>query len=174
MQERHEASVTWLPFDLHPEYPPEGRPRSDLRKRYGEQVDDRMRTVFERNGLVFNPPEVTPNSRTALRLTELARDHGVHEALHDRLMDATWRAGESVGDHDVLRAHSAAVGLPADDVERVLVGEDYAERVAASTAQAMSIGINGIPGFVLDDRLLVLGAQPREAFEQAFARLAGD
>lgn len=174
MQERYDASVTWLPFDLHPEYPPEGRPRSDLRRRYGERVDDHMRAVFERNGLVFNPPEVTPNSRTALRVTELARDHGVHEALHDRLMDATWRDGESVGDHDVLRAHASAVGLPSDDVERVLAGDDYAERVAASTEQAVSIGINGIPGFVLDDRLLVLGAQPREAFEQAFAQLAGD
>jgi predicted DsbA family dithiol-disulfide isomerase len=174
MQERHDARVTWLPFDLHPEYPPEGRPRSDLRRRYGERVDDHMRAVFERNGLVFNPPEVTPNSRTALRVTELARDHGVHEALHDRLMDATWRDGESVGDHGVLRAHASAVGLPSDDVERVLAGDDYAERVAASTEQAVSIGINGIPGFVLDDRLLVLGAQPREAFEQAFAQLAGD
>lgn len=174
MQQRYDASVTWLPFDLHPEYPPEGRPRSDLRRRYGEGVDDHMRAVFKRNGLVFNPPEVTPNSRTALRVTELARDHGVHGALHDRLMDATWRDGESVGDHDVLRAHAAAVGLPSDDVERVLAGDDYAERVAASTAQAVSIGINGIPGFVLDDRLLVLGAQPREAFEQAFAQLAGD
>jgi predicted DsbA family dithiol-disulfide isomerase len=174
MQERYDASVTWLPFDLHPEYPPEGRPRSDLRRRYGEGVDDHMRAVFERNGLVFNPPEVTPNSRTALRVTELARDHGVHEALHDRLMDATWRDGESVGDHDVLRAYAAAVDLPSDDVERVLAGDDYAERVAASTTQAVSIGINGIPGFVLDDRLLVLGAQPREAFEQAFAQLARD
>jgi predicted DsbA family dithiol-disulfide isomerase len=171
MQERHAAEVTWLPFDLHPEYPPEGRPRSELRRRYGERVDDHMRAVFERNGLVFNPPEVTPNSRTALRLSELARDHGLHETLHDRLMDATWRDGESVGDHDVLRAHAAAVGLPEDDVERVLTGNEYAERVAASTAQAAAMGINGIPAFVLDDRLLVLGAQPREAFEQAFAQL---
>jgi predicted DsbA family dithiol-disulfide isomerase len=53
----------------------------------------------------------------------------------------------------------------------VLAGDDYAARVAASTEQAASIGINGIPAFLLDDRLLVLGAQPREAFEQAFARL---
>jgi predicted DsbA family dithiol-disulfide isomerase len=172
MKDRHGATVTWLPFDLHPEYPPEGRPRSELHRRFGEDVDDRMRALFERNGLVFNPPEVTPNSRTALRLSEHARDHGLHDALHDRLMDASWRDGESVGDHDVLRAQAAAVGLPSDDVERVLAGDDYAPRVAASTAQAASIGINGIPAFLLDERLLVLGAQPRETFEQAFEQLA--
>ena len=40
-----------------------------------------------------------------------------------------------------------------------------------STAQAVSIGVNGVPGFLLDRRLLVLGAQPREVFERAFAQL---
>jgi predicted DsbA family dithiol-disulfide isomerase len=173
MREQYGAAVTSLPFDLHPEYPPEGRPRAEIRRRYGEHVDERLRDVFERNGLVFNPPEVMPNSRAALRLSELARDHGLHEPFHDRLMDATWERGESVGDHDVLRAQAAAVGLPADAVDRVLAGDEYADRVAASTAQAASIGISGIPAFVLDERLLVLGAQPREAFEQAFAQLAG-
>jgi predicted DsbA family dithiol-disulfide isomerase len=42
----------------------------------------------------------------------------------------------------------------------------------ASTAEAHSLGINGIPAYVLDSRLLVLGAQPREVFEHAFAQLA--
>ena len=47
----------------------------------------------------------------------------------------------------------------------------YLERVLASTAQAHTIGVTGVPAFVLDRRLLVLGAQPRELFEQAFEQL---
>ncbi|MFN2433199.1 MAG: DsbA family protein, partial [Gemmatimonadota bacterium] len=54
----------------------------------------------------------------------------------------------------------------------VITGEAYLDRVAASTAQAQALGITGIPAFLLDRRLLVLGAQPREVFEQAFAQLA--
>ena len=50
MEERHGATVTWLPFDLHPEYPPEGRPRSELRRRFGEDVDDRMRACSSATG----------------------------------------------------------------------------------------------------------------------------
>ena len=45
-------------------------------------------------------------------------------------------------------------------------------RSAGSTAQAQQIGANGIPAWLLDRRLLVLGNQPEEAFEQAFAQLA--
>jgi len=39
--------------------------------------------------------------------------------------------------------------------------------------QAHSLGINAIPAFVLDRKLLLLGAQPRDVFERAFAQLDG-
>lgn len=169
MRERFGAAVTWLPFDLHPEYPPEGVSRADLHRRLGAGVDDHMRAVFERNGLVWNAPDVIPNSRNALRLSELARDEGLHESFHDRVMDAHWAEGADVGDANVLRALAREVGLDEAAVDRVLAGDDYAERVRVSTAQAASIGINGIPAFLIDDRLLVLGAQPREVFEKAFS-----
>ena len=85
-------------------------------------------------------------------------------------MDAYWAEGRNIGDPDVLRELAAEAGL--DGVDGVFGGDAFAERVAVSTAQAQSIGINGIPAFLLDDRLLVLGAQPREVFEQAFGQLA--
>jgi predicted DsbA family dithiol-disulfide isomerase len=169
LRQERGAAVTWLPFDLHPEYPPEGIRRADLR--YGEGVHDRLRELFARNGLRWNPGATIPNSRNALRLTELARDRGLHEPLHDRLMDAVWEQAEDVGDLDVLRAHADAVGLDRDEVDQVLGGDEYLGRVQASTREAASIGISGIPAFLLDGRLLVLGAQPRDAFEQAFAQL---
>jgi predicted DsbA family dithiol-disulfide isomerase len=107
----------------------------------------------------------------ALRLTELARDLGRHAELHDRLMDAYWAEAMNIGDLDVLRGEAAVVGLPADEVEDVLAGNRYRDRVEGSTCEAYGLGANAVPAFVLDRRLLVLGAQPDEVFEQAFAQL---
>ena len=164
--------MVWLPFDLHPEYPPDGIPRGRLHARYGERLHDHVRAMFEAGGLAYNPPpDVVPNSRNALRLAELGRDLGRHREVHDRLMDAYWAEGRNIGDLDVLRALAAELELPADDVGRVLGGDDYAERVAASTGQAAALGISGIPAFLLDQRLLVLGAQPRAVFAQALEQL---
>jgi predicted DsbA family dithiol-disulfide isomerase len=114
---------------------------------------------------------VVPNSRDALRLTELARDLGRHDTLHDRLMEAYWSEAKDIGDHGVLREEATAVGLPTDEVEDVLAGERYLDRVEASTREAYGFGANAVPAFVLDRRLLVLGAQPPELFEQAYAQL---
>jgi predicted DsbA family dithiol-disulfide isomerase len=164
--------VTWLPFDLHPEYPVEGIPREQLHARYGSGFHDRLRERFAEEELAYNPPpEVVPNTMRALRVTELARERGLHAAVHDRLMDAYWAEGRNIGDHAELRALSAEAGLDGAEVDEVLAGEAYRERVLGLTAQAVSIGITGVPGFLLDRRLLVLGAQPQEVFERAFEQL---
>jgi len=163
--------VTWLPFDLHPEYPAGGLPRAQLTARYGDSFNERLRDRFAEAGLEYNPnPDVVPNSFDALRLTELARDLGRHDEIHDRLMDAYWREGVDIGDRNELRR--LLHDLPPDDVERVLATDEYRDRVRASTAQAQSVGVNGIPAWVIDGRLLVPGAQPREVFERAFEQLS--
>jgi predicted DsbA family dithiol-disulfide isomerase len=165
MEEHFDAEVGWLPFDLHPEYPPEGVPRDPERAARGA-------ALFERHGLAYNPPPVAPRSLDALRLTEQARAEGLHGPFHDRLMDAYWAEGQNLGDHGVLLALAAEVGL--HGAADVLAGDRHADTVARSTAEAHTIGITGIPAFLLDRRLLVLGAHPRETFERAFAQLASD
>jgi predicted DsbA family dithiol-disulfide isomerase len=164
--------VTWLPFDLHPEYPPEGLPREQLLSRYGPGMTERVRDFFAGRGLPYNPnPDVVPNSMKAQQLTELARDLSRHAAVHDRLMDAYWSEAQDIGDPDVLQRLAAELELPGAEVEDVLGGDRFRERIEQSTRQAASIGANAVPAFLLDRRLLVLGAQPNEMFEHAFARL---
>ncbi len=107
----------------------------------------------------------------ALRVTEFARERGLHPVVHDRLMDAYWAQAQDIGDAEVLRSLALEAGLDGGEVDEVLAGDAYRERVRGLTAQAVSIGITGVPGFLLDRRLLVLGAQPQSVFERAFEQL---
>ena len=160
----------WLPFDLHPEYPPEGISLADLHRRYGFGDQDPLRERFAAAGLEYNRPEIVPNTKLALRMTELARERGLHEPFHDRLMDAYWSEATNIGEPDELRRLAAAVGLDTDDVEQVVADPvTYLAAVEGSTQQAHSVGINAVPAFVLDWRVLVLGAQPLEVFRRAFS-----
>jgi predicted DsbA family dithiol-disulfide isomerase len=170
-----DAEIVWLPFDLHPEYPPEGIPLAALHRRYGIGVGERdpLRDRFAAAELEYNRPETVPNTRLALRLSELARDRGLHESFHSRLMDAYWSEATDIGDPEQLRRLASEVGLDAEDADGVIADPSaYLDRVEGSTTQALSIGINAVPAFLLDRRLIVLGAQPLEAFRSAFARLA--
>jgi predicted DsbA family dithiol-disulfide isomerase len=132
-----------------------------------------MRERFAEAGLEYNRPDVVPNTRLALRVGELARERGLHEPFHDRLMDAYWSEATNIGDPEQLRRLAAEVGLDGEDVDRVIADSTaYLGDVQGSTGQAQSVGINAIPAFVLDRRLIVLGAHPIETFRSAFSQLA--
>ena len=150
-------------------------PREALDRRYGPGIHERTRAAIEAAGLRYGPPGRIPNSRRALAVTELARDRGLHEPVHTRLMHAYWSDGVDIGDVAVLLDLVAEAGVDRDEAAAVIAeGDGYTERVLASTRAAQLHGINAIPAFVLDDRLLVLGAQPHGTFEQALAMLRSD
>ncbi|MEZ5182849.1 MAG: DsbA family protein [Acidimicrobiales bacterium] len=64
---------------------------------------------------------------------------------------------------DTLRRAALDVGLDADEVEAVLVGDAFADEVRADLDAARQIGVNGVPFFVVDGRLGMSGAQPPES-----------
>lgn len=82
-----------------------------------------------------------------------------------------WAESLDIGDGAILHTLAAEVGLPADDASDVLESERFLDVVQASTRQAVAIGVTGVPGFLLHERLLIVGAQPDAVFEQALARL---
>ncbi len=129
--------------------------------------------MVEACGYAYNPPpDVVPNSRRALEVTELARDQGLHEAVHDRLMTAYWSEAADIGDEETLIALAAEAGLDGGEAAAALADGRYLGRIQQSTREANMVGINAIPAFVLDNRMLLVGAYPHEVFERAFAQLA--
>jgi predicted DsbA family dithiol-disulfide isomerase len=164
--------VEWRPFDLHPEYPQEGIPREQLLARYGDGMVDHTRRLIEGAGFVYDPPpDRVPNSNRALRLTELARDRGVHDALHRRLFTGYWSRRRDIGDPEVLVEEAVAVGIPEADAHAALDSPELGERVAASTRMALHNGVNGVPAWSIDRRLILPGAQPHEVFDSFLQRL---
>lgn len=164
LERRFGTEVIWLPFDLHPEYPAEGIQRAELHARYGDAFHERLKQSFAASGLVYNPPpDLVPNTMRALRVTELARERGLHRHVHDRLMRA-WEEARNIGDSSEVLALAVEAGLDEKAAVEVIKGDAYQERVLASPSVS-------IPAFLLDGRFLVLGAQPRGAFDQALAQL---
>src|SRR5262245_53752643 len=102
LEQRFGARVDWLPFFLHPEYPEEGLPRSDLERRYGAGVHEHTQRMVEAAGLTYNPSPKLPNTRKALEVTEAARDAGVHDPVHTRLMHAYWSEAQDLGETEVV------------------------------------------------------------------------
>jgi predicted DsbA family dithiol-disulfide isomerase len=172
LERRYGAHIEWKPFDLHPEYPPDGIPRAVLERRYGTGFSQRLGGMFARAGLPYAETiERVPNTRRTLILGELARDRGVLPALHPRLFDAYWAHGRDIGSEAVLVEEGVAVGLDQDEIVEVLHDNRYLDRIEAETSAAIDLGAGGVPAWLIDDRVLVPGAQPHDVFERVLERL---
>ncbi|MEM7159667.1 MAG: DsbA family oxidoreductase [Myxococcota bacterium] len=172
------VDITWRSFELDPSTPksvPEG---TDLVQRladkYGtsragaQAMIDRMDSVGTDNGLDFRFDKVKPgNTFDAHRLLHFASTKGKQDALKERLFLAYMHEGKLVSDHETLVQLAVEVGLDADQAQAVLSSNDFHAEVRAEQAQAMELGIRGVPFFVVQGRYGLSGAQPAELIRQA-------
>ncbi|WP_295656617.1 DsbA family oxidoreductase [uncultured Nocardioides sp.] len=182
---RDEVEVVYRSFELDPGAPRHGHePSTEVLARKYRRTDDEIRDMQQQlidlaaqEGLALRLFDTVHTSTVdAHRVLHLALATGgaaLQGRLKEALLAAYFAHARDIGDHDVLRAAAASVGLDAARVEEVLASDEYADEVAADVAQARAYGATGVPFFVLDQRYGISGAQPAEVFasalEQAWA-----
>ncbi len=175
------VSVTWLPFQLSPDMPREGK---DRQAHYAAIFGpERARTIMEgmrqtgaAEGLRFEagPGARSPNTLLAHVLLYWAgeRPDVDQNALAEKLFAAHHTHSEDLGDPAVLARIAGEVGMDPDQVEAGLrTGKDE-DRVQALMAQARQAGVSGVPFFVFNGQYAVSGAQPPEALVEVLDRLS--
>ena len=75
--------VEWLPFELHPGIPPEGKPLPEYVRSAGDSYHSRLKMMADEAGLPIVLHDRMISSRKALEAAEYARDMGCHEAFHE-------------------------------------------------------------------------------------------
>lgn len=181
-EHRDEVEVVYRSYELDPFAPEVGTESTVtvLGRKLGQDeagtraMMARADEVAAAEGLHFaHADAVHARTLTAHRLLHLAKGEKRQHELLEELLAAYFTRGESLGDHDVLRAAAAAAGLDADRVDAVLGSQEFRDDVLADVAQARAYGSSGVPFFVIDGRFGISGAQPTELFEQALAEAWG-
>ena len=168
-------NVTWLPFELHPEAPPEGIPRDAYFGRARSlQVRSYLQQVAEQVGLEMRPRDVIINSRRALGAAEFAREEGKFEEMHRALFRSHWEQTGKLEDIDDLVRIGTEVGLEAEELKSAIEEGRYEDVIDENRQSATSAGINAIPAHVFGRRYLVMGAQPYEVLKQVVDKLTSE
>ncbi len=171
-EHRDDVRVTWRSFELDPSAPREreGDRAARLAEKYGmtieraREMEQQMTATAAGDGLEFRF-DIARSGATfdGHRIVHLAHEHGLQDAMKERLLRAYFSEGELVGDHETLTRLAVEVGLPEDEVRETLAGERYAEEVRADEDLATQFGISAVPTFVVDRSIGASGAQPPEA-----------
>ncbi len=184
---KNELSVElhFQPFELNPDMPPEGEDIVEhLTRKYGitpEQVEQNQQQIAERGaavGFTFNMAgrKRTYNTFNAHRLLHWAGELGgdAQHRLKRALLAAYFTDGQDPSATSVLLLAVKRAGLDEERAAQILSSNDYASVVRASEKDWLAQGIHSVPSLILNDRYLVQGGQPVEAFEQALRQVAAE
>ena len=178
-----QVAITWRPFELNPDMPAEGRERAAYRARkFGpekaRQLDQQMTATGREVGIAFafDRQPRTPNTRLAHRLIWHAERQGreAQSALVDRLFAAYFEQGLDIGRKDVLLELAGAAGLASHDARDALDDDGSLAAVLELEEAGISLGIRGVPFFLLIDKYAVSGAQPPQMWRDALPKIAAE
>jgi predicted DsbA family dithiol-disulfide isomerase len=170
------VTVTSLPYELHPEIPVGG---ISLEERWGARYGEasamygRIEAECEQAGLPFRRPARVPNTHRALQTAEWVRRHqpGAFDALDRSLFGAHFVDNRPLDDPAVLDELVATAGADAGAAREAVESGAMEGALRESTDAAIDANVTGTPAWLLDGRLLVPGAQPRDLFEIWVSRL---
>jgi predicted DsbA family dithiol-disulfide isomerase len=140
------------------------------------EMDTRMEHLADIEGLEYHLTDagLTGNTLDAHQLLQLGKARGVQDAVIERLYRAYFTEQRSVFDRDSLVTLGGEAGLDQAEARDVLERDLYADAVAADVREARSLGVNGVPFFVLGGRYGVSGAQATDVFTEALTTAWAD
>lgn len=181
VQDTVSVDINWRPYQLNPDYPPEGVDQQvELAKKLGKENMDRAHAQLTALGAEvgikfdFAAIKVGPNTLDAHRLIHWAgqENRETQGRVVDLLFKANFEQGRNIGDPSVLLDIAVEAGLTRDVVASLLSGDADVEHVLAEVDAAKQMGVNGVPFFIFDQQYAVSGAQPPEELANALREIA--
>jgi predicted DsbA family dithiol-disulfide isomerase len=177
-----EAAVTvrWRPFFLDPSIPPEGKDRRDyLVNKFGEPKLATLHDPLVKAGLEdgvpyqFDKITRTPNTLNAHRVIRWSASAGRQSEIVEDLFVAYWRDGRDLGDIGTLIDVASGNGLNRNRLTTDLASDLDKLEVFQEVQQSQSMGISGVPTFILAQRFGVTGAQSSSLLADGIRRAMG-
>lgn len=102
----------------------------------------------------------------AHRLFQYAKTKSLGAALSQRLQAAVYTQGLVIDDPEILVKMAVEVGIPGEEAREALASDAYFDEALREHEEACTLGVRGVPFFVIDRRFAISGAQPLEVFVQ--------
>jgi predicted DsbA family dithiol-disulfide isomerase len=178
-----DADIRFHPFELNPNMPAEGQNLAEhVGQKYGSTPEQSagaramLRDKAAEVGftIAMNPERRIYNTFDAHRLLHWAATQDRQAALKHALFEAYFTNGQSPGDHEVLVAAAESVGLDPLEARCLLESGAYAPEVRQEEMFWRREGVSAVPTIVINNKYLITGSQPPEAFERALRKIAAE
>ena len=162
-----DIDLVWRPFLLNKEIPTDGIERTAyLIRKFGSEA--RVRRIYGAIAqagesvdidFAFDRIDRTPNSVDSHRLIRYALLNGANPRIVETLFFEYFINGLDIGRQDVLQEIGARDGLDGAAIGAYLNSEEDIDFVYDENTRAHRMGVNGVPAFVFNKKMVISGAQ---------------
>lgn len=172
--------VNWHPYQLDPTIPAEGISRDNyLIGKFGsientKEMTDRLESVGREVGINFDFGKnwLAVNTLPLHQLLHVAREEGFDQKLNERFLKAYFEETQRLNDTNVLHKILEEFGWNSEKVDKIINNKDLSKAVQDEIHHFQQMGVNGVPFFVINNKYGISGAQPTEAFLEAFKNVS--
>jgi len=168
LNQEMEFEVEWRAFELHPEVPTQGISMDDYFGGQGAAIIDNVLDYGKDVGIQINTRSLY-NSRNSLKLNEFAARQGKFDTVHQALFKSYMVDDKNIGDVETLLDIAEEAGLDRAQAKDFIESPEAKELVTASRNEALRLGINSVPSFIINNNL-IRGAYPYDNMKELFAR----
>jgi len=166
--------ITWRPFQLNPDMPPEGMDRETyVRLKFGgperaRAVYEPVRAAGESEGIAFAFDKIrkTPNTLASHRVIRWAGTAGLQDAVVELMFRRYFLEGADLSSHETLVEVAREAGMDHEIVAELLAKGSDIDLIANEDRSVRAMGVTGVPFFVFDGKYAVPGAQDPEVLVQ--------
>ena len=139
-----------------------------LTKAQAGQMTDQVSLVGSTEGIDFDFEKVVVASTVrAHALLQISKEKGLGAKVKQRLLHAYFTENVNIDDPEQLIRIAQEAGLDPVVVRESLTSEDPYKKVEQELQEARSLGIQGVPFFVIDRKYGISGAQETDTFLKA-------
>jgi len=173
---KEKVNIIWRSFELDTKSPSQYAETliEMLSRKYhvslqeAESMNARVSTLAKQVGLEYRLSEARPgNTFDAHRLLHLAAARQVGDQAMERIMHAYFSEALPVGDRAALARLAPEFGISTQEALEMFESDSYVDAVRADEARAATLGISGVPFFIIDGKVGISGAQAVEVFADA-------
>jgi predicted DsbA family dithiol-disulfide isomerase len=173
--------IKWRPYQLNPDMPSEGKNRNLYyidkfgEERYKAMLDNLQKVGLEEDiNFCDSEAAVAPNTLAAHRLMYWAsQDSNVDSnLLQEKIFKAHHEDCEDIGSTEVLVRIASESGMEGDSIRKKLETNTEEELVKKQVQDSYSLGVSGVPFYIINDKYTISGAQEADYLLSAFDEIA--
>ncbi|MGR7814357.1 DsbA family oxidoreductase [Lacinutrix undariae] len=170
LKKEYDIEINFRGYEIHSDIPENGIPSKDYFPN-AKQKNVQLQEFGRQFGYEFADITAMPNSNKALQVAEYAKEVNKSDAFNTLMYEAFFFKDINISLVPEIKKMALTVGISEAAIDQVFETNKYKKILEANKMFCIDNNISSVPTFIINNKIIVVGAQSAENFRKVFEEL---